>query len=552
MYPLSKYAAFTVFSGSLACMTYTIFSTSITWIEADDWGLTSLLPPVFYVGLFLLGCLWYVGFKSRSYLPVSLVLTVAYLYFVPTIVRVPVWISNSYYPFGESLIINSTGHLVENPNAIFVSYHSWPLFLYFSSAVTIITGVPHEILLKFFPIFTVSMYGIFTFLILRIKLAVQYALAGAAIMLGGLFIRQQYFGPQSISYIFFLCTLLLLSLLFFSERANQRLFTALLMSLIVVTTFTHPLTSFMSTIAILAVYLVDRFVTKKRSAKLGRLFLLAVIVWFVYNIAAAPSFFNTSISRFFEIFTGLRSLGIYSESSRIVASVAQRINFAASWAIVGLCGIVAAISILQILWHTKKKRPGMAFAVFNVILLILLGMFAFFGEYGEVEAYQRAFMFGLVPISFLCVHFLRKKHLLLVAFIAALLFINIPAQYGSDNFRLATNTHLSGVKFLTDYSADQVKLAGRFSIYIRYFDPFKNYTVVDGNLSAPFVRFPNSTVVEQAVREAEYVVLSDLEHNYYIFYLGADPLEQVDFGGFDRVYDNGDFCLLKRVNASGR
>jgi hypothetical protein len=551
MSSLSKYAAFAVFSGSLICLIYTVFSTSITWIEADDWGLTNLLPPVFYIGLFLLGCLWYVGFKSRSYLPVSLVLTVAYLYFVPTIVRVPVWVSNSYYPFGESLIINSTGHLVDNPNAIFVSYHSWPLFLYFSSIITIITGIPHEILLKFFPIFTVSMYGILTFLILRIKLAVQYALAGAAILLGGLFIRQQYFGPQSISYIFFLFSLLLLSLLFFSEEPNQRVFTTLLISLIVVTTFTHPLTSFMCIVAIFAVYLVDRFVTKKRSARLGRLFLLAVIFWFVYNITVAPTFFDTAISRFSEMFTGLRSLGLYSESSRIVASVSQRINFAASYAIVGLCGIVAVISIFQILWQTKKKRPGMAFAIFNVILLVFLGLFAFFGEYGEVEAYQRAFMFGLVPLSFLCVYFLRKKHLLLVAFITALLFINIPAQYGSDNFRLATNTQLSGWKFFTDNSADQVKLAGRFSIYIRYFDPFKNYTVVDASLSAPFVRFPNSTIVKEALSEAEYVVLSDLEHNYYIFYLGADPLEQVGFEEFDRVYDNGAFCLLRQGNASG-
>jgi hypothetical protein len=545
-----RYVAYSVFLGSLSCLIYTVFSTSILWIAADDWGLTSLLPPIFYVGLFLLGCLWYLGFKSRSFLPVSLILTVGYLYFVPTVVRIPVWISNSYYPFGEGLIINSDGHLLENPVAIFVSYHDWPLFLYFSSAITIITGIPHEILLKFFPLFTVSMYGIFTFLILRIKLASQYALAGAALLLGGLFIRQQYFGPQSVSYIFFLCILLFISLLFFSENSNQRVITGLLVLLFVVTTFTHPLTSFMAVIAILSVYLVDRFITKKRSAKLGRLFLLTVIIWLVYNTTAATSFFDTAVSHFAEIFAGFRSFGLSSESSRIVASVAQRINFTASYAIVGLFGLVAVISIVQILWYVRKKKPTMAYAMFNVILLVLLGFFALFGEYGEVEAYQRAFMFGLVPLSFLCVRVLKKKHLLLVVLIATLLFINIPAQYGSDNFRLATDTQLSGIRFLTDNSANQIKVAGRFSIYIRYFDPFKDYTVVDSDLSAPFSKFPNSTVVNEAIREADYVLLSDLEHNYYVFYLGADPLEQVNFDEFNRIYDNGGLCLLKQLNMS--
>ena len=102
----------------------------------------------------------------------------------------------------------------------------------------------------------------------------------------------------------------------------------------------------------------------------------------------------------------------------------------------------------------------------------------------------------------------------------------------------------------SEYSSDDITLAGRFSLYIRYHDPFKNYTVVDGNLSSPFKQFPNSTIVNQVVREAEFVMLSDLGHNYYIFYLGVDPMEQMEYEGFNRVYDNGAFCLLKQINMS--
>ena len=52
--------------------------------------------------------------------------------------------------------------------------------------------------------------------------------------------------------------------------------------------------------------------------------------------------------------------------------------------------------------------------MFNVFMLILIGGFAFGGEYGAVEGYQRAFMFGLVPISFLIVSFLPKPKLLFI------------------------------------------------------------------------------------------------------------------------------------------
>jgi hypothetical protein len=458
-----KFAAIIAILGTLACLVYTVFSTSISWIGDADLGLVNLLPPVYYVGLFLLGCLWYIGLRYKFYLPLSLGLTVAYLYFVPAVVRVPVWISNSYYPFGESLIINSTGHLVDNPVAVFVSYHEWPLFLYFSSAITTITGIPHDVLLKFFPIFSISMYGFFAFLILRIKLAVRYALVGAAFLLGSLFIRQQYFGPQSISYIFFLCILLIVSLLFLYEDSNRRVFSAILIALFVVTTFTHPLTSFMSMVAIFAFYLADRFVTKRRSGIFGRLLLMTAIFWLIYNATAASSFFNTAIAHFLGLFSGFRGFGLSSEASRVVTSFAQRVNFTSSYAIVGLCGIIGVVSVVNILWQAKAKRRNMDYDIFNILLLVLLALFAFFGQYGEVEAYQRAFMFALVPLSFLCVRLLKKKPILLAVVLVTLMFLNIPAQYGSDNFRLATSQQLSGTKFVADYTSSPVEIAGRFS-----------------------------------------------------------------------------------------
>lgn len=523
----------------MACLGYTVLSTSVSWIEPTDWGLVTKLPLVYYAGLVFLGFLWYVGIKSKSYLPVALILTVAYVYVAPAIVRVPVWTSNSYYPFGESLLINSTGHLGISTAPTIGNYHYWPLFLYFASALTIVTGVPDYFLLKFFPLITVSMYGILALLILRIKLAPRYAYMGAGLVLASLFIRQQYFGPQSVGYLFFLAILLVFSLLFFGDGSNRRTLFGVLIFLFFVATLSHALTSFMSLCIFYAAYFVDILFKKKRSATLS---LVATIIWVGYNFFFSVTFFDEGFNHFIEIFSGSREVSLYSVGSRLVGSTAQQINFAASWVIVGLGSIIALISIVYII---KNRRYVKAYSIFNVAVLIMIGLFAFVGEYGPQESFTRAFMFGLLPLSFLCVSFLARKPALIVVLLTVLIFVNIPAQYGADSYRLATDTQLAGMEFITFYTPDGISIIGQSTLYIKYYNPMKNYTVLEDELTSPFNHVPNSTIIAEQLAMADYVVLSDIQHNYFMFYIGEDPLEQADFRDFNRVYDNGAFAVFK-------
>ncbi len=516
------------------------------WIEATDYGLVNRLPIVFYLGLALLGGVWFIGVRHHSFLPVALALTVAYLYVAPALIRGPVWISNSYYPYGESLLINQNGHLIDNPQAPMVSYRYWPLYLYFASSFTTLTGLSTEAILKLFPLITVSMYALLSLLILRIKLSPPLAYVGSALVVASLFIRQQYFGPQAIAYILFLATLLVTSMLFFDKKANKRVLAAVLFGLFVITTFTHPLTSFMSMAIFFAFYLAVKISDKNNPFRLNKLFLFGTVIWLVYNCYVAAPFFNTAITHFAEIFSGSRALTITNESSRYVASDAMMLNFVASWAIVGICGFVGVLSMVKLVRKGTWRRPDGTFAVFNVFMLFLFAAFAFFGEYGAVEAYQRAFMFGLLPLSFLAVTFLEHKPKLLIVLLAALMFLNIPAQYGSDNYRLATPGLLAGNAFIAEYAPENCTIIGDFTLYIRYFDPLKSYTVLDVGLSSPFNNVPNATVLSQELKTADYVIHSDLQHNLYLFYMGEDPLEQVDLDVMNRIYDDGSFCLMSQ------
>lgn len=425
-----------------------------------------------------------------------------------------------------------------------VSYRYWPLYLYFSGSFTILTGLSTESILKLFPLITVSMYALLSLLILRIKLNPPMAYAGAALVVASLFIRQQYFGPQAIAYILFLATLLVTSMLFFDKKTNKRVLAAVLFVLFAVTTFTHPLTSFMCMAIFFAFYLAVRISDKNNPFRLNKLFLFGIVIWLVYNCYAAAPFFNTAIEHFAQIFSGSRSLTIANESRRLVGSDAMMLNFAASWTIVGICAFIGVLSMFKLVRKGIWRRREGTFAVFNVFMLLLFGAFAFFGEYGAVEAYQRAFMFGLLPLSFLAVNLLYSKPKLLILLLVGLMFLNIPAQYGADNYRLATPSVLAGNAFIAKYVPQNSTIAGDFTLYIRYFDPFKSYTVLDVGLSSPFNNVPNATVLSQELARADYVINSDLQRNLYLFYMGEDPLSEVDLTGLSRVYDNGHYSLM--------
>ena len=518
------------------------------WIETTDLGLVTKLPLVYYAGLALLCCLWVASLKYKSYLPAALILTIAYVYVAPALIREPVWISNSYYPYGESLLIKSTGHLIINPASLIVSYRFWPTFLYFSAAFKIVSGMPDDILLKFFPLFTVAMYGLLTTLVLRVKLALPYAIMGSSILVTGFFIRQQYFGPQAISYIFFLAILLLVTQFFFEKKGNAKTTIALILLFFVFVTTAHPLTSFVLLMAFLALFLANRFTpffSTKKLVGIGWLAFIAMVIWIIYNMFQAWPFFRTGLEHFYQIVLGLRDLDLYSEPSRVVGSAAMRFNFITQWAIVGIIGAVSLLALLQVLRKLRRKKPGMEYVLFNVILIVLLAMFAFFGEYGT-ESYLRAFMFALLPLSFLCVSLLKRKPILIVALVAALIFLNIPAQYGADSFRLATPTQIAGTAFIAEYSPQNIEIVGKLCyIYIKYNDPLKIFQIVNIGLDPPFTHLPNSTVLNEALNQADYIAVSNLQHNYYEFYLGIDPMEQINFNNYTRIYDNGGFGLLK-------
>lgn len=528
---------------------WTISTTSVLSLNPDDLGLVNRFPISFWIGIVLTGALFIFGRKNNSILFFGFFFAVVFLYLVPTIIRVPPWLSNSFYPFGESKLINTSGHLVDRPGAPLFSYLDWPIFLYLGSALTLVTGLPEVFLIKYFPILIVFLYGALTFLILRVRLDVKTSLLGSVWFLASFWLRQYYFGPQSIAYVFYLLLLLVISWIFFGDnKKEQRSYEIVFLVLSLVLTLTHVLTSLFLLITLVGLYFSKRFIIKKTNREIELLLFFSVI-FLSYNVFFASDFFSFGVKNVFEGLSQLSSISLYNEPNRIIGSVAGSLNYYSSLGIILINALVVVFAFLFLARKFSFRRSE-KFDVYSLvwsIVLIFFGVFALTTQYGPHEGYQRAFMFGLVPLTFLSINLLKNHKKVLITIVVCLMLLNIPAQYASDSSRLATETQLDGAKFVALKTHNETSCFNELSFYVRYFNPEKliNFKSI---IVLPMTEFPNQTTVLERLDEVEFIVRSELQNNYYLNYLGGNPLDQVDFSSFNKIYDNGKFSVYTHSN----
>lgn len=544
---------------TLGLLLYSVFSTSIYSVEHTDLGLASRLPISYWIGLFLVGVLWFAARNNKYVMTIALAFTFAYLFVVPAVIVKPVWLSNSYYPFGESDLVTAKGNLESrlgpNQQQTLNSYISWPGFIYFASIFQQVTGISATLTLKYFPLLILSICSGLVYLILNLKLKTAYALYGTAFFLVTFWFRQQYFGPPGIGFIFFLLNLFIIFKLFFTDTTKKVTLSTLFFLVFAVTTFTHVLSSFMSVVVLVSVFIAQGFRPQRSRNQPTVLMLFSAGFFLFYNIfltgAGRGGFFAQVIETFVGVLTSGIRLGLFSEPSRVTGSVAQLLNYRLTLAILAVTAVVAVIGLIAIL-RTKPWRKHWAFEnhiVFWAVFLVFMGVFSVTVEYGPHEAYQRAFMFGSVAFSFFFVTVFSKRPKLLLIILTILFFLNIPAQYGSDSFTLSTQTHLSGSKFVAFYTPDNITCLYDFSLHIRYYNVTKIlYFVTLG--TQPYTAVPNAKTVANAVNESDYVILSETQKNYFYYYIQENPFSQENLKDssiltdLNRVYDSSGFTVL--------
>ncbi|MBS7630256.1 hypothetical protein KEJ47_01560 [Candidatus Bathyarchaeota archaeon] len=254
---------------------------------------------------------------------------------------------------------------------------------------------------------------------------------------------------------------------------------------------------------------------------------------------------NFGLIRLFikNIYDGLKFLSFFRESNRIIGTFSNEISYYSSWAIVFINLIGFAITLIL---GIRKKTKIELYNAYLAINIIMLGIFGVIGRYGAHEAYQRAFMFGLVPLAYFSINVMRNKIYMLIILIISLMFLNLPAQYGSDTFRLATEKQLYGSRFFAYNTPNEISVHGQFSLYVRYYTPVKHikFEAIPGT-SLPFTYIPNSTAIINAITTTDYTIFSELTYNFIYYYYGRNLYDEVNLNTLNRVYDNSGYEIFK-------
>ena len=549
---------------------YTIYSTSIYTFKSDDMGLVSRFPIFYWIGLGAIGLFFYLNRKSIQFTTFSFIFLCFYLYVIPGIIREPVWLSNSYYPYSESINLQDIENNISNINLskttdISTSYYYWPLFLFLSSIINITTAINSEFLLKFFPVLTILLIASVSYLIFRLKFNDVDSIIGASLVISSFWLRQQYFGPPGISFIFFFFIFYIVSFLLLKPFEFKKEYFIILIGFCFTILFSHLLTTAIIVFILGSLFILNIFVKIKNYRPLFIITVISGLGFLGYYFRSYILPFDTGglsnnyiqwiINTLINSITNITKLSIIKEPSRIQATLAGMVSYYSSWLIVLLNGVfILYLFISYIIKHQDtRKIISEAYSLFLILFMGCLGFMAFALTYGPHESYQRAFMFGILPLTYFILISIHNNKKILYTVLLMIFILNIPAQYGSDGFRTATADLMYGNKFFSDYISDSktATCINDFSLYSRYYHPEKRFkfTVID---YLPFTSYPSKELVQLKYEQSDYVMLSNEEENYYHYYLGKDPNSQVDLDSNLNTLDtHGEFYSNRIYSGNG-
>lgn len=533
---------------SLLLAVYTVATTYVPYLSSSEWGLVFKLPVSFWTGLGFLFLLIYFGKESNKYMAVAFVLTLLYLYGIPTLIEQYASQPSSYYPTKEAAIISSKGQFVQNKKDVLISYHNWPFYLYLTALIQTITKMPLDDTIKYFPLFIISFYGILVYLILKIKLSTSKAFLGTILFLGSLWQHQHYLGGQGISFIYFLLIFLVTSWSFFEKKKQKRLLLSLVFFLFVSSIFTHPLTPWVTLAGMMAIYVIYRAKTEihTRASTYGICVLMCLTLFAYLSFEATP-FFDYALHR---TFAEISDVGVFIHKQlygvQLKGSVQQSLTNLCRLSITSINMIVLFITGLFFVFRRKTLKQE----VYWVALASAFALVSVISPYGT-EMLYRISMFMMVPIAYLQVKIFglhRRFHVFYIILIAILL-LHIPAHYGSETHNIVTNMDLSGSAFYARYAnqtpefllkAPSVKLMWyqnpnltrtRFVLTV-----FTNPTLLE-----------NATLLNETIQKSEYIVLSESGSSYLVYYFGVDALQDFDFDkNHNRVYDSSYYNIYEK------
>jgi hypothetical protein len=508
----------------------TVVTTSVPYASIGDWGLVTRLPVVFWCGLSSLLVLVYLCMKSRTWRSIVFILTITYLFVVPTLIQENAMLLGTSYPAAEGKLISIEGRLVPD-NYDINRYHNFPGFLYFVAILTSLTGVPLPILCKYVPLLLVTLFGLLIYLVLRTKLKTQEAFAGTLWFLGSFWmIDGNYFSPQEFSFASFALTFLIFTWLFLNSKAQGMSRRLMIVAVILFAscTFTHILTS-----VLILSYLIPLLVLHRTGIRGTRFIIGMLLLSFesLYLVFYAYPFLKYALLKTLEELPSLLKLQFVR--AQLVGSLSQTLTNVSRILIMVISGAVALVSIgVLILRRSKQNEKYWLLSLAGIILP------AFISVYGLSEMLIRLFMFALFPLVYFCVKLIRNKPWILCAIVCVLLILHVPAHYGGTSVEGVATSELAAASFCINSVPRTISC---FSLTIKpvtliWFQEPASFSsaVYLNSLSAI-----NETTITTALEKSELIIYSQGSVDQFLYYQGKVPIDKFTLEEqFDKIYDN--------------
>jgi len=531
---------------------YTIAVTSITYIGSDKWGLMSYLPLSFWIGLFSLFLLFLCGRKSPVCMASAFALVIIYLYGIPIFVEQNPRVINQYYPSSEGVLIAARGQLITTPVDALITYHHMPGLLYLVAVTSIITNMNLLCMMKYIPLLFVSLNASLVFLTLRTQFDITRSFQGAIWFLSSFgFLNHYVLTPQGLSFALFLVFFFVLTKQHFQSEwsgihnRRSRNLLIVLLTVFVVSTFTHLLSA---TLILIGIILMSVPLSFNRRIISYRFVLCLMSVFLAYLIYNAQPFVDVATQEVLELPENLFTfLSKQLTRTQIQGSIFQILTLNLRFIVVGINVVVSVLGIsLSIIRRNWKKD------VYWLVWLIGISLLIGVTTYGVSEMIVRAFLFGLVFFSFFCIKFLWSKTAILYIALIILIFLAIPAHYGSESIEIVKTTDLLGATFFAKHiPIDATYFCGRPSQWlVLHIDTEHVHSRLRNVFDVTTVDAFSYTTedIYLLVRKSDFVVSSNLEENLFMWYRGYNPLHDINLASRNRIYVNGDFSIYGNLS----
>jgi hypothetical protein len=534
----------------LLLATHVVAFTQITQYYPNDLGLLTKLPITFWIGLSYLVILLFVGRKS-GLLTVFVALLISFY-----LLGIPVLISEnkalffggiSYYYSYKATDLLSMGYL-DFGTLYWWNPISWPGFFIFAGFLSASASLPVTVFVNYFPYLTMALLGILAYKTLRLQLNMASSSFGALWFVASFYTAEQYFSPQGIAYIIYFAFLLLTAKLYFTKKQNIAFPLSVFVLFIGLSTL-HLLTSLAAVIGVVAIFVLSRIFPQKR--KIVAFYsiatcLLLICIFFAYQaLVITQSFSGIAEVLFSQLSHGETHLAAISQG-RAATSPALLATMFGSYGIVIINVIIAAIAILitaiGIFLYKKEKAKK---ELFWIALIIGAGLIGASISYGG-EAINRAFILMLLPICYFAAKFFSKKPQMLILPLIIIIFLNIPALYGSSNYSYASTSESIGLVFYARYAPPGV--SHFYEPNLAYPGPEVTGTQLNIQIIAGLHSLPNSTLVDYALSQAELIISCNEQQNLYQYFYGVDLLENQSLDNHhNRLYDSTYFQIHSRL-----